>query len=147
MSARDPGRRCRSLARHEKADLEVQVQGVAGRAVSADPVTAECLVVAGPAEAPAPESDPALAVEAQAPGCLVRDPSCSGHPSASPTDSRSPSRAVSCSAIVPFWILKRPEQATQTPVVPLRYGASVPARGGFPEPRHRPTYGIVMSKL
>ena len=72
MSARDPGRRCRSLARHEKADLEVQVQGVAGRAVSADPVTAECLVVAGPAEAPAP----ALAVEAQLPGCLVRDPSC-----------------------------------------------------------------------
>ena len=41
-----------------------------------DPVTAECLVVAGPAEAPAPESVPALAVEAQLPGCLVRDPSC-----------------------------------------------------------------------
>ena len=44
-----------------------------------------------------------------------------------------------CSTTLPFSTSNLPEHATQTPELP----ASVPSRGALPEPRQRPTYGIV----
>ena len=74
---------------------------VAGRAVSADRVTAGRPAALVPAEVRAQESSQGLAVQGLAPECPVRD-SCSDHPSASSTDSRSSSGAVSCSMMVPL---------------------------------------------
>jgi hypothetical protein len=128
-----------------ETDPEEDGQAVAGRAVPADPVMVLRPVVVGPAEALAPETDLDLVAQAQAQECLVPDPLYSGHPCASSVDSRSSSGAVACSTMVPASTSNRPEQVTQTPDVPLSRDSSVPSRGGWPEPRHRPTSRMVTS--
>jgi hypothetical protein len=59
--------------------------------------------------------------------------------------SRSSAGAASCSLSTPSWSSKRPEHVTHWPVDRLPSTFSVFSRGGFPEPRHLPTSGIVIA--
>ena len=62
-------------------------------------------------------------------------------------DSRSSSGADSCSTIFPSRSPKRPEQTTHMPVSCSPTRSTELSRGASPEPKHRPTSGIVILEL